>query len=266
MHMGLKKLLKRTPLYPLYRSLQHRRQVRDYWQWGTDDEKRAAFYKEFVSPGDLVFDVGANRGNRAKVFCKLGARVVAFEPQLDCYHFLRGMFAGEKSVRLVNQALGRAEGVTEMLIADADTISSLSPEWVEAVQRSGRFSQHKWDRKQQVTITTLDAAIRDFGTPSFIKIDVEGYESEVLSGLSTPVKCVAVEFVPECVQNTMKCIDHLSSLSAVEAKLSLGESMEFETPSWLSADEIKRVLNDHVANADHTTFGDVYIRSLDKGR
>jgi FkbM family methyltransferase len=168
------------------------------------------------------------------------------------------VFDGKESVRLVNRALGKTEGETEMLIADSHTISSLSPQWIEAMKRSGRLSQHKWEKRQRVQITTLDKAIQEFGIPSFIKIDVEGYEFDVLSGLSTPIDCLSIEFHPEVIQNALNCIDHMSSLSAIDARLSLAESMKWETPSWLTADKIKQVL----ADTDPGMRGDVYIRCL----
>ncbi|MBP8273948.1 MAG: hypothetical protein KAY59_05920, partial [Acidobacteria bacterium] len=46
--------------------------------------RRAAFYRPFISPSDLVFDVGANLGTHSMCFRALGARVVAFEPQPHC--------------------------------------------------------------------------------------------------------------------------------------------------------------------------------------
>ncbi len=256
MQRSLKNFLKKTPLFPLLKRCQRFRQHRRFWEWTEDDEKRAVFYKQFINPGDLVFDVGANLGNRAKVFHKLDARVVAFEPQVDFYRFLQGVFKGKESVRLVNRALGKTEGETEMLIADAQDVSSLSARWIEAVRRSGRFGDTQWQKRQRVEITTLDKAIEEFGIPSFIKIDVEGYEFEVLSGLSRPIDCVSIEFTPEDLQNTLNCLDHVSSLSAIDARLSLGESMKWETPSWLGAEQIKQAL----ADTDPTVFGDVYIR------
>jgi len=249
---------RRTPFYPVYRWLQRSRQVRRFRDWSGEDEKRAVFYRQFINSGDLVFDVGANLGNRTKVFCKLGARVVAFEPQAYCHAFLERVFDGNESVRLVNRALGKTEGETEMLIAEGHDISSLSQRWIEAVKKSGRLSDYHWNQRQRVAITTLDMAIEEFGVPSFIKIDVEGYEFEVLSGLSTPIDCLSIEFHPDDIQNTLNCIDHMSSLSPIEARLSLGESMKWETPAWLTADDIKQVL----ADTDPTACGDVYIRCL----
>jgi FkbM family methyltransferase len=266
MRSAIESLLVKTPGYSFYKRFQLHRQLsveaRRFWEWTEADELRANFYRQFINPGDLVFDVGANLGNRTKVFCKLGAQVIAFEPQAGCYELLKRACAGNQSVRVLNRALAKTERMLDIFIADAHTISSCSSEWIEAVKKSGRFEKFDWNKVQRVETTTLDKAIQEFGLPSFIKIDVEGYEFEVLSGLSAPVKCISVEFTPELIQNTFNCIDHMSSLSDIDAQLSLEESMEFETGSWLSAEEIKRML----AQTDPATFGDVYIRCPDRTR
>ena len=53
---------------------------------------RVNFYKKFINPNDLVFDVGANVGNRVGAFLKCHAKVVAVEPQPYCVKILREKF------------------------------------------------------------------------------------------------------------------------------------------------------------------------------
>src|SRR4051794_16322556 len=52
-------------------------------------------YRQFVRPGDLVFDIGANRGGKCAAFLRLGARVVAVEPNPGCVTALRRRFVQE---------------------------------------------------------------------------------------------------------------------------------------------------------------------------
>lgn len=52
--------------------------------WSKSDNELLNFYSKFIKADDLVFDIGANIGTRVKIFLKLGANVVAFEPQPDC--------------------------------------------------------------------------------------------------------------------------------------------------------------------------------------
>jgi FkbM family methyltransferase len=256
-----KNLLKKTPLYALRQRILRHREARRFWQYTAEDEERAAFYQQFINRGDLVFDVGANVGNRTKVFHKLGGRVVAFEPQTACYKLLKEACASVDGVRVVQRALSKMEGEAELRMTEVNTVSTLSTGWIEAVQKSGRFSDYHWNRTERVVTTTLDAAIREYGVPSFIKIDVEGFEFEVLSGLSMPIKCISIEHTPEYIGNTLKCIEHLAALGPLEAQLSFGESLKFVLPAWSSLDELKRMLAD--PNAQR--YGDIYLRRPEQG-
>ena len=260
--MGVEQIVKdfagRTPLRPIREYFSKRRRLRrltqQFKEWSSEDQQRLSFYQQFISPGDLVFDVGANVGNRAKIFSKLGAVVVAVEPQVACADFLETAFADRANFHLVRKALGASVGQAEMLISPLDTISTLSSEWVRSVKESGRFADCRWDKKQTVSVDTLDNLIAEYGRPAFIKIDVEGFEEQVVAGLSTPVGAISMEFAPEFLRSTMECVRKLDRIGPVRFQISLGESMEFSLPDWVDAEEIEQAL---LAVAP-TDFGDLY--------
>jgi len=256
MKKSLSAMLKQAPVYRQIREYVHLRRFR---RLDENDSQSANFYRQFIAPGDLVFDVGANMGNRSKIFLSLGARVVAFEPQKKCADFLRAALGHEKRFTLVEAALGSADGEAEMMISDAHTISTLSKDWIQTTQSNGRFSQYQWNQKQTVRLTTLDRAIQAYGVPAFIKIDVEGYEKEVLSGLTTPVRCLSIEFAAENIAATFECLDRVNSLSQSAFQFSEGESMGFQLPDWVAAGEIRSWLS-ALASEDRMAWGDVYIR------
>ncbi|BAZ29619.1 methyltransferase FkbM family protein [Cylindrospermum sp. NIES-4074] len=247
----MRQLLKRTFLYNLFQQFH-------FWKWTEDDERRLKFYQQFVKPGDLVFDVGANVGNRTKVFLKLQAKVVAFEPQKICADFLEQILKKNPNFTLVKKALGGKEGEGKMLLGEISGLSTLSEEWLQMATESNRFGEHKWKETQSVQITTLDKAIFEFGVPSFIKIDVENFELEVLLGLSQSVACISIEFHAETIQNTIKCIDYVEKLSPKALFQISKEAMIFELQSWVSAEEIKQILFDLV-NQEKFAWGDIYI-------
>jgi len=251
----LKRILKRTPAYAWLRDWRAQRSLA---QWTPQDRRMQAFYARFLAPGDLCFDIGANIGNRVKIFLALGARVVAVEPQRECARVLESAFARRSGFALVEKALGSAEGRAEMLISDADTISSLSPEWIAAVTESGRFADQHWDRKRVVEVTTLDQLIARHGVPAFVKIDVEGFEAEVVRGLSQPVKALSIEYTPECMESTLACVDHLATLGESEHNFSLAESMELSRPDWMDRAELADYLRGLGDAPD--VWGDVYVR------
>lgn len=220
-----------------------------------------AFYSGFVSPGHLCFDVGANRGNRTRVFRALGARVVAIEPQARCARFLKFAYCLDPRVKVREVALGAEAGEAELMIATTSTVSSMAPDWVEAVSDSGRFEEVSWKRRRLVKVTTLDDLIRIFGVPRFVKIDVEGHELEVLRGLSSAVPYLSFEFTPECGAAADACIDRLCDLGMGLFNYSFGESMQLVSEVWVGAAEMKDALARFSA-AEPMGFGDVYAQAL----
>lgn len=224
-------------------------------------KKRVEFYSQLVSKGNLCFDVGANYGNRIEALLDIGCRIVAIEPQKECCKFLKLKYGS--SIEIINKGLGANEGAVEFYIADTSTLSTFSKDWIESVKRSGRFRQHNWNKKVIVYMTTLDNLIKQYGTPQFVKIDVEGYELEVLKGLSSPVRYISFEYaVPEQVEKMIDCIKYIQSLAPeknTEFNYSVGESMTWASTSWFSSTEMIELIR--TAGFIDTGFGDIYLRT-----
>ena len=217
--------------------------------------KMLDFYSQFIAKGDLCFDVGANFGNRTKVFLGLGAKVVCIEPQQVCLRKLRRLFGNNKNITIVNKALGDYEGCGEIDICEAEpTISTMSDKW----KYDGRFSKnYKWEKKQQIIVTTLDSLIALYGLPKFCKIDVEGFEKSVLRGLTVPIPFISFEFTKEFFDDSKKCISHLLSIAPAEFNCSIGESMELLFPDWVTPERLYDKLE---SSEEKLLWGDVYVK------
>src|SRR5258707_14119945 len=187
--------------------------------------KRQVFYHQFVKKNDLCFDVGANVGNRIIPLLKIGARVVAIEPQKVCYEYLKFRFGNR--IILITKGLGAEVGTKQFHISNLSITSSFSDEWISAV-KNGRFKNSQWDKTVDVEMTTLDNLISKHGVPAFIKIDVEGYELEVLRGLTKPIKMISFEYtVPEQTHKITDCIKRVETFTpGVLCNYSIGEDMK----------------------------------------
>lgn len=219
------------------------------------------FYSRFIQPSNLVFDIGANIGDKTEIFLRLGAKVVAAEPQESCWRVLKRRFEND-NVSIETVALADKEGTKTLFVDRSTTLSSTSQNWIEAVKQSGRFSsRHKWGYKIPVQATTLDALIEKYGKPAFCKIDVEGAEFETLQGLSQPIKTISLEFVTECINPTLGCIDYLTRLGRAEFNYCLGGSMSFALSNWVDCNKIKAELSTMDKEIDN--YGDIYVRFVD---
>jgi FkbM family methyltransferase len=211
---------------------------------------------DWISDGDIVFDVGAYLGSKTDTYLAKGARVVCFEPQPKCVRALREKYQNNRKVTIVDKGLADKSGQTRLLVCNsAPTISTFSRQWL-----TGRFADHLWDRAVPVQVTTLDETIRTYGCPKFCKIDVEGFEFEVLKGLSQRIPYLSFEFTIEFLENAKKCVTHLVDLGYKYFNVGLGENAELVFWEWVSPE----ALFHHIEHLnDKLLWGDIYAKASD---
>ena len=216
-----------------------------------------AMHRRFVKPGDLVFDIGAHVGDRTASLRRLGARVVACEPQKSCARLLRLLHGRDSGVTILETAVSDREGVLIFSVNSKNpTVSTLSTDFVAAANAGAKgWEGQNWDRQVEVKTTTLDRLIAEHGAPDFVKIDVEGAEEQVLRGLSNPVPVLSFEFTTIQRDVAMACLSRCEELGYRRFNVSLGESQQwaFESPVDAAA------MRGHIAGLPHeANSGDIY--------
>jgi FkbM family methyltransferase len=222
-------------------------------------------YREFIRPGDLVFDIGAHLGDRSSAFAALGASVVALEPQPLLLRWLQRLTRHQPGIVCLPMAVGRAPGSAELALSLRNpTVASLDSRWREQLRTTTTGFRHvRWEDSVTVTVTTMDELITQYGKPGFCKIDVEGFEVEVLAGLSQPLPALSFEFVNGTLGQAVACLEELQRLGSYEFNVIAGEQRRFIWSSWQDPESLRQWLG---AGADSIASGDIYARLLPQHR
>jgi FkbM family methyltransferase len=245
--VGLLQRLRSSPLYDLYWRLADR-QVIDR------RESEVKFYRGLLKgfrKGELIFDIGANQGQKTDVFLRLGARVVAIEPDAFNQEVLKQKFHiyrfAKKPVTVVGKAVG-AQNCTETMWIDepGSAKNSLSKKWVDTLRADRERFGARLDFKKRTEVETvpLEELIVQHGMPFFVKIDVEGYEPNVLRGLQRPVPYLSFEVnLPEFRPEGLECVEILGKLAPDGAFNYLVDCQRgLNLPDWLGQKEFQRIL------------------------
>lgn len=210
-------------------------------------------YRSLLPDGALCFDVGANIGVKSEAMLEAGARVISFEPHPLMLAELRARCGHHERWTLVPTALGSRAAVGTLYAHRAHAESSLDRDWRGQVVAT-----------YHVPVVTLDAAIERFGKPFYCKIDVEGWELEVLRGLTTTIPLLSIEFhlADRDVASTLSCLERLSAFGASHVNLSAAESSNLHFPEWMSLEEFRRWFpGDLKRSLPGDLYGDIFVRN-----
>lgn len=215
------------------------------------------FYKNLLGDkNEIIFDVGANTGEKAAIFKKLSKKIICFEPSPNSIDTLKKRFAWTNII-IMPIAISNSESITQLYILEnMQTLNSINSKQLRHVVKP--MSNGSKIKIIDVKTETLDNAIEKFGRPEYIKIDVEGNEKEVIEGLTMPVKYISFEncsslFLDEGISS----IEHLEQIANGKAKFNILVDGHFIFNDF----SVSELIKNHLRNNNYAA-AEVYCRSI----
>lgn len=159
------------------------------YAWPPDRNEMLA-WQRILRPGDLFIDVGANAGVYTLWASHLGCHVTAFEPSSDVWELLgQNIALNGFNVQTERVAVGAADGTATFTRGKGPTNSLIS---------SGDARSGNPHSSEEVPVRSLDSIFPSQHITG-IKIDVEGFERNVLEGMpailsEARVDCIQLEW------------------------------------------------------------------------
>ena len=147
------------------------------------------FFRSKLKSDFCVYDIGANMGLYSIEFAKIigyGGKVFSFEPSAINFKKLTNNVKNKSNIITINSAVGR--DISKLFISQG----------VDKIGATSKLNESNNGIGNWVDVTTIDELIKSLPIPNAIKIDVEGFEINVLEGarktlLNPELKVVGVE-------------------------------------------------------------------------
>lgn len=216
-----------------------------------DTKRQQKFYRQLIKKGDICFDIGANIGSKSKVFLSLNTTVIAFEPQSSCINELKKIQHPQFSYH--QYGIGSKNEIKELQLANHIEVATFSSSFIDFFENDNL----QWSTTEKATVKKLDTIIKEFGVPDFCKIDVEGYEHEILSHLTHTLPLIEFEFTGVSLEDT-RAIILLLDKGNTTYNFNLHERPVFQLKEWIKANEMLAIFDKIPKDRIH---GNIFVKN-----
>lgn len=171
----------------------------------------------------ILFDIGANEGKYTDANMKNFDKYILVEANHVLAEKLREKYRTYASVYIVEAIASNKENEV-FYISNANTISTSDPEWI---QKSRFSNNYTWTPVEGIKTVSVDTLIQEFGEPTLIKIDVEGYEYNVLQSLSKKVNMLCFEWAEEKKKEILLSLEYLNAHNYTKFHIQIEDKYDY---------------------------------------
>lgn len=187
-----------------------------------------------------IMDVGMYDGEDTAYYLSLGYRVVAIEANPDCVESVKERFANEMAtgrLTIENVAVGESAGTIALQLSARDPgASSILADWVADDSRGKIIN---------ITCVTIDSLLSKYGTPYYLKCDIEGSDRHCILKLAQNYRPEFVSY--EIGDDALELLEHLANVGYMKFKII--NQLNFMELAWI--DSISHRIRDKLRRISH---------------
>jgi FkbM family methyltransferase len=207
----------------------------------------------------LLFDIGANAGHYADANAAKYDKMILVEANPQLCRALQDKYRHNPRFMVENRLVSKDKNVPFYLCPN-HTFSTAAIRWT----KESRFvHMEKWHPSPEpIACVTVDELVKTHGKPTYIKIDVEGYEYNVLQSMTEKYCPLAFEWAEELVDEIFLSLDYLASLGYQEFAVQHADAYMYEPQNheYHSLDQIKAQFEEHCDPKQRMLWGMVHCR------
>tara|TARA_A100001015_G_scaffold314803_1_gene425089 strand:- start:613 stop:1350 length:738 start_codon:yes stop_codon:yes gene_type:complete len=183
------------------------------------------FHKKFLDKESMIFDLGANLGDKTHIFLKFSKKVICYEPENKMFNILSHRFKTKRVV--VNKKIisNKEKNLKFLIPKDNEAYSTINE---KSLKQFKHISKNKISSQIKKS-TTINKEITKFGKPNYIKIDCEGAEKKILENLNFKIKIISFELnLPYFYKDGKKILNYFSKKFNSKFNIRIHDEFKFK--------------------------------------